>query len=110
MQTNQFAVGQRVSVLSPFDRRMGATARTGVIVGAAIQTDPQGFEGTITVDMGGGCHEYAPPSWLEPVRPLAVVCAWCSDAKQRTADALLAGRDVTHGICETHRAEFEAGR
>lgn len=106
-----FAIGQRVSVLSPFDRRMGAQPQHGVIVGAAIQTDPQGLEGTITVDLGNGCHEYCAPSWLEPVPlPLASICAWCDPDGTATKALQAQGRDVSHTICSTHRAEFEAGR
>ena len=62
-------MGDRVRVLSPFDRERGGRAVEGMIVGAAILSDPQGIEGTITVDLGAGCHEYAPPSWLEVIRP-----------------------------------------
>ncbi len=98
---SRYRIGQRVSVLSPFDRSHGVPAREGRIVGAAIQSDPHGIEGTLTVDLGAGCHEYAPPSWVEPIDPLVSVCAWCDDAKQRTADAVLAGRVVTHGLCKS---------
>lgn len=46
----------------------------------------------------------ARPMWTEPA--LVSVCAWCPDARQRTAAAHAAGHDVTHGICERHAAEF----
>ncbi len=67
---SRYRIGQRVSVLSPFDRSHGVPAREGRIVGAAIQSDPHGIEGTLTVDLGAGCHEYAPPSWVEPIEPV----------------------------------------
>jgi hypothetical protein len=43
-------------------------------------------------------------------RPMTSVCAWC-DPKRETAERLIAqGHTITHGICSTHKAEFEAGR
>jgi hypothetical protein len=41
---------------------------------------------------------------VQEAPPLVTVCSWCSDARQRTADAMLAGRDVTHGICPDCRS------
>jgi hypothetical protein len=39
-------------------------------------------------------------------QPLVSACAWCSDHAQRIADATMAGRVVTSGICSAHAAEF----
>lgn len=54
-----------------------------------------------------------PAGWPDcqwTAKPMVRVCAWCADGAARTADAVLAGREVTHGICETHAREFEARR
>ena len=48
--------------------------------------------------------------WSFPPEPLVSACAWCSDHGQRLADAALAGRKVTSGICAKHAAEFRDGR
>lgn len=42
--------------------------------------------------------------------PLVSVCSWCDPYGERTLALKAQGRDITHGICDTHRAEFEAGR
>lgn len=38
------------------------------------------------------------------MKPLLLICAWCENAADRTAAAIDAGFDVSHGICE-HCAE-----
>lgn len=60
--------------------------------------------------VGGAVIQRAdlPRQWDVPVGAsvLSSVCAWCADSAQRTADATMAGRVVSHGICERHAAEF----
>jgi hypothetical protein len=41
------------------------------------------------------------------VEPLAVVCAWCPGAREKTLALRLMGRDVTHGMCPACREKFE---
>ena len=41
------------------------------------------------------------------LRQAVVVCAWCADAKQRTEDAMVAGLNVTHGICAECRSQVD---
>ncbi len=43
-------------------------------------------------------------------RFFVTICAWCDGSVERTAQLTAQGRKVTHGICDIHRAEFEAGR
>jgi hypothetical protein len=38
---------------------------------------------------------------------LVSVCAWCPDAREKTRQAIAAGHDVTHGICESCVAKFD---
>lgn len=35
------------------------------------------------------------------------VCAWCSNKKEKTQEALAQGKQVTHWICETCRETQE---
>ncbi len=36
---------------------------------------------------------------------MVVVCSWCADSVQRTAEAERSGRRVTHGMCRTCHLE-----
>ncbi len=42
--------------------------------------------------------------------PIVSVCAWCDPDGTRTDQLLAQGCEVTHGICNDHKGEFEAGR
>lgn len=65
----ELSPGDRVRVLAPFDEALGDRPQVGRIIGAFPHSDPQGFSGTITVDLGGGAHIYAPMSWIERIGP-----------------------------------------
>lgn len=54
--------------------------------------------------MSGELHTPTTP----PMLPIASTCAWCPDARERTAALMAQGYQVSHGICETHAAELEA--
>jgi hypothetical protein len=52
------------------------------------------------------CHDEVRSRDVSDLPPLVSACAWCSDHAQRIADATMAGRVVTSGICSAHAAEF----
>jgi hypothetical protein len=43
-----------------------------------------------------------------PATRLTVVCAWCPDAAEQTARATRQGVEVSHGLCPTCAAGFDA--
>jgi hypothetical protein len=43
-----------------------------------------------------------------PTPRLTVVCAWCPDAAEQTAQAMRQGAEVTHGLCPTCAAALDA--
>lgn len=41
-------------------------------------------------------------------KPLVAICGWCPNAKEKTKKAVDAGLRVSHGMCPTCAAKFEA--
>ena len=64
--------------------------------------------------MGGAIMQRAdlPRHWDAPVGSslLVELCSWCPETQERTAALKRQGRTVSHGICETHAAEFMGRR
>ena len=42
------------------------------------------------------------------MKPILTICAWCSDSKVKTAEAIAAGFVVSHGLCKVCAAKLDA--
>lgn len=45
---------------------------------------------------------------MKAVMAIVVVCGWCKDAREKTLEAMAQGAQVSHGMCPSCAAKFEA--